>query len=557
MPTVESEEVELGEKDHPFGALKSETASVASAEDREEQLAALREQMEVWVDPNERDGLPTTAGDPQASSEKRAKALMRVYTRGAIGFLKQRKTGRPGDSFKSGKGAGQDVENGPAESEIPPLAANGGILAALIALNSQPDSLPGSTNPSPGHSTATTPGGTPLPGSPVDSDDSDDEAERERFLAKQRARRAGKNSFHATSAVLAGATKSAAASAYSLATTGSARPRSVDGDRPYRRTLSAHNLGPLGGSHLRSTSPSPPPSRPASLYAHHRSRSQVSLQEHFGHSSPPTSPVKKSFSSSALSNLVASAESPPSNSGSRGRQPRGSQSGGGVAKQLRRLGGHLGLEVDSPASRPDAARSKAGVFGGLVASTVRDFPPPFGRSEAKPRFSQSNLAGVASPSANALAPMPSKAGYHLSRYTPKSLDNARGRKSAESLPRVGSQPRLSRGASADSVPQVSRIGSPPPSVHHAEREPVEKTAEEIYEEDEEPEMLSMLSRRQRKGPVSLRLKDMVSHHRASSLLLNLTDSSCTTARPIVPFQWSLVARIIFAEARFSSARLLP
>lgn len=360
--------------DDPFGAhaAVSENASLASAEDLQEQLAAVREQMEVWVDPNEVDGMPATSSNPQASSEKKARALMRSYTSGAMGFLKHKKTGKPGDAFKSGSGAGKDVENGPVDS-TPPLAANGGILAALIALNSQPESLPGSTNPSPGHSAATTPGGSPLLTSPVDSDDSDDEMERERFLAKQRAHRASKNAFHTTSAVVAGATKSAAATAFSLATGGSVRPRSMvdGGDRPYHRTLSSSNLA--HNSLVRSASPSPPPSRPSSLYHHHRSHSQASLQEHFGHSSPPTSPVKKSFSSSALSNLVATA-SPPSPPSSPGlHRPKVIKAGAGVAKQLRRLGGHLGSEIDSPDARPEGARSGVGASKGHDITKVSHF----------------------------------------------------------------------------------------------------------------------------------------------------------------------------------------
>lgn len=132
-------------------------------------------------------------------------------------------------------------------------------------------------------------------------------------------------------------------------------------------------------------------------------------------------------------------------------------------------------------------------------------------------LAQSNLAGAASPYANSLAPIPSKAGYHISRYkaTPsKSLDLGRGHKSSEHLPRLGSRPDLTRGRSADTVLRTSRPSSVlrPPSVGSKVSEEgfVEKTAEELYEEDEEPEMLSMPTRKKRGTGLKLQIQDMVS-----------------------------------------------
>ncbi|CAE7083162.1 unnamed protein product [Rhizoctonia solani] len=55
-------------------------------------------------------------------------------------------------------------------------------------------------------------------------------------------------------------------------------------------------------------------------------------------------------------------------------------------------------KVLKPSSRPAAARSGAGVFGGLIAST-------------------GNIAGVATPAASALGAEAKRPGYHLSRYS--------------------------------------------------------------------------------------------------------------------------------------------
>ncbi|KAG8688366.1 hypothetical protein FRC08_011470, partial [Ceratobasidium sp. 394] len=61
-----------------------------------------------------------------------------------------------------------------------------------------------------------------------------------------------------------------------------------------------------------------------------------------------------------------------------------------------------------PSHRPAAARSSAGVFGGLIAST-------------------GNIAGAAAPAASTLGPETKRPGYHLSRYsvedTPKTKSN--------------------------------------------------------------------------------------------------------------------------------------
>lgn len=130
-----------------------------------------------------------------------------------------------------------------------------------------------------------------------------------------------------------------------------------------------------------------PPSSPTPVVPLHSSspsQSQTTRRARFApdpeptRASPPASPptyppIQRTLSASALNTLVrtvsrTSTPSPPPSPGL--HRPRVIKPSSLVSKQLRRLGGHLGLEVDTVDTRPDAARSGAGVFGGLVMSTV-------------------------------------------------------------------------------------------------------------------------------------------------------------------------------------------
>ncbi|KAJ1303941.1 hypothetical protein OPQ81_008352 [Rhizoctonia solani] len=70
-------------------------------------------------------------------------------------------------------------------------------------------------------------------------------------------------------------------------------------------------------------------------------------------------------------------------------------------------------KVLKPSSRPAAARSGAGVFGGLIAST-------------------GNIAGVATPAACTLGAEAKRPGYHLSRYSADDVQKAKKSKTAAS-----------------------------------------------------------------------------------------------------------------------------
>ncbi|KDN36610.1 hypothetical protein RSAG8_10713, partial [Rhizoctonia solani AG-8 WAC10335] len=70
-------------------------------------------------------------------------------------------------------------------------------------------------------------------------------------------------------------------------------------------------------------------------------------------------------------------------------------------------------KVLKPSSRPAAARSGAGVFGGLVAST-------------------GNITGAATPAASALGAEAKRPGYHLSRYSADDVQKAKKSKTTNS-----------------------------------------------------------------------------------------------------------------------------
>lgn len=321
------------------------TDIAAPNEDAEDPLAAMRDQMNVWVDENETDGLPSAT-----TSDERAEQLATSYTSGTMGFTSRSRS--KGVSSTSTEDSTGMQEEKAATSAMAPLAGSGGILAALFALNAQSNSgngLPTPLTPSSAAGTPTTPTTpTPSPGTP---DDSDDELEREVWLTRRRAKRAN-------AASMAKAARTAANLAAELAKAGR-RSRSADGRPLFQRSLSSSNLA----HHPQSCNSSSSPSTPSA------SQQSPSL------ASPPlpSPPIKRSFSTSTLHSLglVTSRTLTPSPPPSPGiLRPKVAKPSTAVAKQLRSLGGRLGLEVETAETRPDAARSGAGVFGGLVTSTV-------------------------------------------------------------------------------------------------------------------------------------------------------------------------------------------
>lgn len=174
-----------------FASASTTPGSVLDSESVEERRALVETQ--VYVDVHERDGLPAvgTSQETIAEHEQQAAELTRSWKRG-ITFLRRKKAGKPLEAFKSGRGEGVDEEGGIAEPATLQLAAGGGILAALIALNAHPDTLPEPPTSFTSFPGPTTPGGTPA----FDEEDSetDDEEERESYLATRRPHRESQDS---------------------------------------------------------------------------------------------------------------------------------------------------------------------------------------------------------------------------------------------------------------------------------------------------------------------------------------------------------------------------
>lgn len=404
-------------------------------------VAPVVKRLEVWVDPLERDGLPSAAaieggeGAPNSNeSEDKAQGLVSAYAKGAVGLwegLRQRRASisalrqREEDEDEKGTRPEDELHSPGADDAAPALDVAPGILSALIALQQQEAALAGhggdsassSTVPTPVPSTPSSPSLRPLStSSPIadalELDSSDDEVERERFIAKLRAKRASKNALHTASNTVASASKHAAGAALRFAVgKGGERGRQPgSSSRP-------RSLNDRSGSHSRASSPtasSPalsPARRPASLAssasgadsrapsspalsAQHRTRSAASLVQlkSDAASSEPAADLSthhRSHSHNALSRLLshpssrASASPPASPASPSLASPASPTVPVGVAvphkpkltselnKRMRKVGDRLGLEWETSRTRPNAASSGAGVFGGLMLGAVR------------------------------------------------------------------------------------------------------------------------------------------------------------------------------------------
>lgn len=491
--------------------------------------------LDVWVDPLERDGLPclpstsAEAGtkDAAAESEQKAKGIVGQYTTGATGLwegLRRRRASisrmrRFEEDVLDGKASPtsprdlgtSDDESQPSSPNVPSAPqANAGILAALIALSQQEavegaGSVPGSASSSaiPTPLSSGPPSPTLTPTSGYDYDSSDDEYERERFIARLRAKRASKNALHAASTSVASASKHAAGMALRLATGGafrhdrgrqsggtsgrSTRPpseeRSVSHSRASSPTASSPAFSPLrrplsvSSTSAISALDIPAPASPT-LAAHKRSRSANSLVQLASSDSRPshsgsTKPPHRSQSSNTLSRLLSSTSisrlshnsSPPLSPSSPTLPvgvavPHRSKLNSELSKRVRRLGDRLGLELETERTRPKAARSEAGVFGGLVLGAVR-LTPLETRSDntdslqCRPRSSRLPLP----PAQPSLLYRPDQA--TTCRATPHQTSTAPlaplPRHPVHRLPLVHSRPRLRRARLRRSSGRPSRV----------------------------------------------------------------------------------------------------
>lgn len=217
-----------------IGPSGSEGPSRAASSDGdpEERMEEMREQMDVYVDPGERDGLPTLPGGKgvEERSNKAAWGLVRGVTNGAFGLRGRKNAGFKGGQGKNADGAaptegaekvrhhssdpekeitgagtgGGGFFHNPfrAEADLsstePPslqnqAAPSGGILSALIALQQQ------QANASNGGASGATSGATtptslaPSRGGSTTAyssdEDEEEEIERLKFLKKQKEKR--------------------------------------------------------------------------------------------------------------------------------------------------------------------------------------------------------------------------------------------------------------------------------------------------------------------------------------------------------------------------------
>ncbi|GAA5930348.1 uncharacterized protein JCM15063_004781 [Sporobolomyces koalae] len=452
----------------------------------------------VFVPEGEREGLPAATDEAE-----RARGIISTYSTGMRAMwsrsahrrrAKRREDtddGHERDASTTATSTSGDAET--ADSGTVPL--NVGVLTALMALQQDEaelaQSLPNSAASTPAPST---------PGSPTASetdvhapldDLSDDEYERERFIAKLRAKRATKNSLHATSTAVSQAGKTAASAGFRFATGGHFRPVSGhDRSRNLSASDRAHSTSTLASlveespSRSRASAPSnhssprglspnrslrdlpqevstlPKRSRSsATLATHHRSRSSTSLGMELNQ--------ERRRPASTTSHKPASRASSPSPPPSPGLyvpyQPRFTTE---LSKHVRKLGDRLGLELETERTRPLAARSGGGVFAGLIASTA-------------------GLAGVATPSGSSLAPLATRSGFHVARAS--ETRPAESPKSARQTSPVQSPPKSPSPELSPSIERSSGIASRGP-YNSQSRAASRMSLHEMVKEEEERDL---------------------------------------------------------------------
>lgn len=226
--TTDDEDDLEREPRYPGSGPASRAAS--SDGDPNERLEELKDQMEVFVDPGERDGLPSVSRrKPEEANAKAAWSLVRGLTlKNQQSSLRRRNKGGADApaGFSSGTGANADNEKADDASirsdsrvggfidrlkegnvqDIPPQAnfssagiGSGGILSALIALQQQQQQRDSPT--ASGSATPSSMGPASRAGSIHEpegdfSDEEEEEAERLKFLAKLHEKRAQKNRLH-------------------------------------------------------------------------------------------------------------------------------------------------------------------------------------------------------------------------------------------------------------------------------------------------------------------------------------------------------------------------
>lgn len=331
----------------------------------DEKMAMVRDKMEVFVDPMETAGMPSVG--TKTNEGKKAWNLVKGYTSGSAGLVRLRKNA----GFKSGQGLGVtdspgasaaasregNVEDGDevgqkeggffsnllhqrnmnagGEPESMGFASGSiggsGVLSALMALQQQQQQTESGAP-----SVATTPSSSRAPSrasSGNSSDEDDEDEERRKFTIKQREKRASKSAW----AGAADVGKSVAGGVLGGAgyVVGGAL-----GTAGYVVGGAGHALG----------------------FGHRKGLSTEVPGTPRGTNVSPLNPdsVSTSLSSTPPATTEAGILA--------ARKKKGIL--GGTVAQVKKIGDRLGLELETSSTRPSAARSGAGVFGGLMLSTV-------------------------------------------------------------------------------------------------------------------------------------------------------------------------------------------
>ncbi|GAA5829999.1 hypothetical protein JCM3766R1_006734 [Sporobolomyces carnicolor] len=386
------------------GGYTSEGVSRAASSDGDpgERLEQIKDKMDVFVDPGETDGLPDARKrKPEERSAKAAWSLVRNMTqRGATGGhgLRRRKTGAEGQGgFRSGTGANSEKEKDEDEekeghgrahafmdrmrddgiADVPQdqqfsaaaSAGGGGILSALIALQRQQNE-PASAGTS-GVNTPTSAGPSTRANSLIGdfSDEEEEEAERLKFIAKLHEKRANKNRLHQLSDQIGNGATGVA----------------VGAGRGAGAVLGG--AGKLGGAVLGGAG------RAGGAVIGGAGRAVTQVTGLQAKTKSQGGSAENSVSATPAETTAGGAASPERSTVDLAK-PKKDKDNKGLLNRVR--------DVVDRGDRPDAAKSNAGVFGGLMLGA-------------------NNIAGIAAPSATTIAPETDRPGYHLSRYTSPQL----------------------------------------------------------------------------------------------------------------------------------------
>ncbi|GAA6016268.1 hypothetical protein JCM10207_000452 [Rhodosporidiobolus poonsookiae] len=414
-----------------IGTEGTPSRAASSDGDPEERLEALKDDMDVYVDPGETAGLPSGRKNAEQQSAKAAWSLVRNMTSaGQLGGsgLRNRKAGAGVGGFTSGQGlnrvdsrssrnSGSEQGVGSPGSkdeeeqkggfggfinrlkegnlqDIPPETnpsaggvGSGGILSALIALQQQQQrAADGSVS---GATTPTSAGPSTRANSIAEndgdfSDEEEEEAERLKFLAKLHEKRANKNIAHHLADGIASGAQGLAVGAGRGA---------------------GHVIGTAG--------------KGAGAVIGTAGKGAGAV---IGLAGKATGFSSKSHSKQ------------PSAEGTPGVERRP----GMFDRAMSGFKDHH--------DRPSAAKSGAGVFGGLVAGTGQ-------------------LAGIASPGATTLAADATRPGYHLSRYSQDPARSRSGSIEQQSSPEIGRSGFSTAANSAPSTPPLDKEGLTPGKEH--------------------------------------------------------------------------------------------